>query len=157
MDRQSHTDRSVCISLRELSKRARKWKPVRVSVNGWYGMSMTLHIYSVMEKHMHFCVWHPATVISHEWIQLLTGGLTAPAGRSLSHTESSQWTSTALHLFVQGNTHMFSIRPHVSYTLLPDMPILLLKPDAAFKCYRREHLVMVNWQNNANNYFPEKK
>ncbi len=94
-------------------------KPVCVSVNGWYGMSVTLHILRKCKSICHVCVWHPATC-HFPWVDsVVDRQITAPAGLSLSHTESSQWTSTALHLFVQGNTHMFCVRPHVSYTLQP--------------------------------------
>lgn len=110
-----------------------------------------------MEKHMHFCMWHPATVISHEWIQLLTGGITAPAGRSLPLTQRALSEPPQLCICLSRVTLICFLLDHMFLThCSPEMPVLLLKPDAAFNCDRGEHLVMVNLQNNANNYFLEK-
>lgn len=153
MDTVTFWSERVCIFLKEYLWRAGKLKPVCVSVNGWYGMSMTLHIYWGNAKaYAGLCV---APCYCHfPWVDSVVDRQDNSSGWALSLTQRALSEPPQLYICLSRVTLICFVLDHMFHThCSPEMPILLLKPDAAFKCDCKEHLVMVNLQNNANNYF----
>lgn len=140
----------VCIYLQECLGRASEWKPVCVCVNGWYGMSMTLHIYWVNAKaYALLCV---APCYCHfPWVDSVVDRQDNSSGWALSLTQRALSEPPQLCICLSRVTLICFVLDHMFLThCSPEMPVLLLKSDAALKCDCREHLVMVNLQNNAN-------
>lgn len=153
---QKHTSAGVCLKAgvymdKHIGSLIREclWKPVCVRVNGWLGLSMSLHILGKWKSICcaSVCVWHPATVSAHEWIELLTGGITAPAE---THRELFLSQPPQICICLSRATVMcFLLEGMFLTNWSPEMLILLLKS--------WKHLGRVNSQINANNYFPEEK